>query len=58
MIKYKDEEEPRQANLKKRIKKQEKRYERQKNHQEVDKPFDKVKYRELKKELGPECFFY
>ena len=58
MIKYKDTSEPRQAHLLKRIVKQEKRYRRVKNDETTTKLFDKIKYREAKKELNPECFFY
>ena len=58
MIKYKDTSEPRQAHLLKKIRKQEKRYRRGKNDANQGKPFDKAKYREAKKQLAAECFFY
>ena len=58
MVKYKDTNEPRQANLLRSIRKQEKRYRRAKNDLPVSKPYDKAKYRKAKKELAPECFFY
>ena len=58
LIKYKDEEEMKQAQNLMRQRKQTKRRKKTKEGLATDKPYDKKKYKKAKEEIKPETFFY